>query len=48
VPTVKNHVTAILKNLKVTNGAQPVIAVRDFGQRFAPRIPGGASVDGVL
>ena len=30
-PTVKNHVTAILKALKVTNRTEAVIAVRDLG-----------------
>ena len=30
-PTVKNHVTAILKTLKVTNRTQAVIAVGDLG-----------------
>jgi DNA-binding NarL/FixJ family response regulator len=30
-PTVKNHVTAILKALKVTNRTAAVIAVRDLG-----------------
>src|SRR5205085_7126300 len=30
-PTVKNHVTAILKTLKVTNRTEAVIAVGDIG-----------------
>src|SRR5262245_27983769 len=30
-PTVKNHVTAILKALKVTNRTEAVIAVRELG-----------------
>jgi DNA-binding NarL/FixJ family response regulator len=30
-PTVKNHVTAILKALKVTNRTEAVIAVRNLG-----------------
>jgi DNA-binding NarL/FixJ family response regulator len=34
-PTVKNHVTAILKALKATNRTQAVIAARDLG--FDPR-----------
>jgi DNA-binding NarL/FixJ family response regulator len=31
VPTVKNHVTAILKTIKVTNRTEAVIAVTDLG-----------------
>jgi len=30
-PTVKNHVTAILKALNVTNRTEAVIAVRELG-----------------
>ena len=30
-PTVKNHVTAILKALKVTNRTEAVIAVNEMG-----------------
>jgi len=33
-PTVKNHVTAILKALKVTNRTEAVIAVRALGWKF--------------
>jgi DNA-binding NarL/FixJ family response regulator len=33
-PTVKNHVTAILKALKVTNRTEAVIAVRELGWEF--------------
>ena len=36
-PTVKNHVTAILKALKVTNRTEAVIAVRNLGWEL-PRI----------
>ena len=35
-PTVKNHVTAILKALKVTNRTEAVIAVRELGWEFPP------------
>jgi DNA-binding NarL/FixJ family response regulator len=35
-PTVKNHVTAILKALKVTNRTEAVIAVRELGWEFSP------------
>jgi DNA-binding NarL/FixJ family response regulator len=35
-PTVKNHVTAILKALKVTNRTEAVIAVRELGWELAP------------
>jgi len=34
VPTVKNHVTAILKSLKVTNRTEAVIAVGDLGRHL--------------
>src|SRR5437868_1073033 len=33
-PTVKNHVTAILKALKVTNRTEAVIAVNELGWKF--------------
>ena len=36
-PTVKNHVTAILKALKVTNRTEAVIAVRDLGWELPRR-----------
>ena len=36
-PTVKNHVTAILKALKVTNRTAAVIAVRDLGWELPRR-----------
>lgn len=39
-PTVKNHVTAILKALKVTNRTQAVIAVNELGWKL-PAIPKG-------
>ena len=35
-PTVKNHVTAILKALKVTNRTEAVIAVRALGWELPP------------
>jgi len=35
-PTVKNHVTAILKALKVTNRTEAVIAVRELGWSLPP------------
>lgn len=35
-PTVKNHVTAILKALKVTNRTEAVIAVRELGWKLPP------------
>ena len=35
-PTVKNHVTAILKALKVTNRTEAVIRVRELGWEFPP------------
>ena len=35
-PTVKNHVTAILKALKVTNRTEAVIAVRERGWELPP------------
>jgi DNA-binding NarL/FixJ family response regulator len=35
-PTVKNHVTAILRALKVTNRTEAAISARDFGWRLAP------------
>jgi DNA-binding NarL/FixJ family response regulator len=35
-PTVKNHVTAILKALKVTNRTEAVIAVRELGWELPP------------
>lgn len=39
-PTVKNHVTAILKALKVTNRTEAVIAVRELGWELpAPAKP---------
>lgn len=37
-PTVKNHVTAILKALKVTNRTEAVIAVNELGWKL-PAIP---------
>ena len=36
-PTVKNHVTAILKALKVTNRTEAVIAVRELGWNLTNR-----------
>jgi len=33
-PTVKNHVTAILKALKVTNRTEAVIAVNEMGWKL--------------
>jgi DNA-binding NarL/FixJ family response regulator len=33
-PTVKNHVTAILKALKVTNRTEAVIAVNELGWKL--------------
>jgi DNA-binding NarL/FixJ family response regulator len=36
-PTVKNHVTAILKALKVTNRTEAVIAVRELGWDLSNR-----------
>jgi DNA-binding NarL/FixJ family response regulator len=33
-PTVKNHVTAILKALKVTNRTEAVIAVTELGWKL--------------
>ena len=35
-PTVKNHVTAILKALKVTNRTEAVIAVNKLGWKLPP------------
>jgi DNA-binding NarL/FixJ family response regulator len=35
-PTVKNHVTAILKALKVTNRTEAVLAVRELGWDLPP------------
>jgi DNA-binding NarL/FixJ family response regulator len=35
-PTVKNHVTAILKALRVTNRTEAVIAVRELGWELPP------------
>jgi DNA-binding CsgD family transcriptional regulator len=35
-PTVKNHVTAILRALKVTNRTEAVIAARDMGCTYLP------------
>ena len=37
-PTVKNHVTAILKALKVTNRTEAVIAANELGWKL-PTIP---------
>jgi DNA-binding NarL/FixJ family response regulator len=37
-PTVKHHVTAILKALKVTNRTEAVIAVGALGWQL-PRVP---------
>jgi DNA-binding NarL/FixJ family response regulator len=37
-PTVKHHVTAILKALKVTNRTEAVIAVGALGWRL-PQVP---------
>jgi DNA-binding NarL/FixJ family response regulator len=37
-PTVKNHVTAILRALKVTNRTEAVIAVNELGWKL-PTIP---------
>jgi DNA-binding NarL/FixJ family response regulator len=35
-PTVKNHVTAILRALKVTNRTEAAISARDFGWSLTP------------
>ena len=35
-PTVKNHVTAILKSLKVTNRTEAVVAVNELGWALPP------------
>jgi DNA-binding NarL/FixJ family response regulator len=35
-PTVKNHVTAILKALKVSNRTQAVVAVGELGWKLPP------------
>ena len=35
-PTVKNHVTAVLKALKVTNRTEAVIAVGELGWDLPP------------
>jgi len=35
-PTVKNHVTAILKALKVSNRMEALIAVRELGWKLPP------------
>jgi DNA-binding NarL/FixJ family response regulator len=35
-PTVKNHVTAILRALKVTNRTEAALSARDFGWDFTP------------
>jgi DNA-binding NarL/FixJ family response regulator len=37
-PTVKHHITAILKALKVTNRTEAVIAVAALGWKL-PRVP---------
>src|SRR5258708_39847889 len=37
LPTVKNHVTAVLKALKVTNRTEAVIAVGELGREL-PRV----------
>jgi DNA-binding NarL/FixJ family response regulator len=37
LPTVKNHVTAVLKALKVTNRTEAVIAVGELGWEL-PRV----------
>jgi DNA-binding NarL/FixJ family response regulator len=39
LPTVKNHVTAILKALKVSNRTEAVIAVGELGWEL-PRVAG--------
>jgi DNA-binding CsgD family transcriptional regulator len=44
-PTVKNHVTAILRALKVTNRTEAVIAVRDMGWTPLPRPPKRLKMD---
>jgi DNA-binding NarL/FixJ family response regulator len=47
-PTVKNHVTAILKGLRVTNRTEAVIAVRELGWELPLaefRQPQSASLD---
>jgi DNA-binding NarL/FixJ family response regulator len=36
-PTVKNHITAVLKALKVTNRVEAVIAVRELGWDLPPQ-----------
>jgi DNA-binding NarL/FixJ family response regulator len=38
-PTVKNHVTAILRALKVSNRTEAVIAVKDLGWKLMPKEP---------
>jgi DNA-binding NarL/FixJ family response regulator len=37
-PTVKNHVTAILKALKVTNRTEALIAINELGWKL-PALP---------
>src|SRR5258706_9740943 len=44
-PTVKNHVTAILRALKVTNRTEAVIAVRDIGWTPLPSPPKRLKMD---
>jgi DNA-binding NarL/FixJ family response regulator len=40
-PTVKNHVTAILRALKVTNRTEAVIAVNELGWKLpTTSVPG--------
>jgi DNA-binding NarL/FixJ family response regulator len=34
-PTVKNHVTAILKTLQVTSRTEAVVAANNFGWKFS-------------
>src|SRR5262249_46309740 len=44
-PTVKNHVTAILRALKVANRTEAVIAVRDMGRTPLPSPPKSLRMD---
>jgi len=42
-PTVKNHVAAILKALKVTNRTEAVVAVNELGWKLPKRDPSNAT-----
>jgi DNA-binding NarL/FixJ family response regulator len=53
LPTVKNHVTAILKSIKVTNRTEAVIAIGSFGLKWplvqplpSPNVTGSAKTSG--